>query len=170
MINAIFAADHYGGIGFQGTLPWPHNSNDLKHFKKLTEGHIVVMGRRTYDDPKMPKPLPNRTVYVVSNRLIADSVFQLSGNIADRVLELEQQNPNKIIWVIGGADIIQQCEGIYDKIYLTHFKGAYKIDTRINLKSLLSGCSMRTASAAPEDNCTFVVYETVFKRTKTSTQ
>ena len=56
MINAIFAADHYGGIGFRGSVPWPHNSSDLKHFKTLTEGHIVVMGRRTYDDPKMPAP------------------------------------------------------------------------------------------------------------------
>lgn len=169
MINAIFAADHYGGIGFQGSLPWPHNSSDLKHFKTLTEGHIVVMGRRTYDDPKMPKPLNGRTVYVVSNRLISDSVYQLSGNIADRLLELEQANPDRIIWVIGGADILEQCESIYDRIYLTHFKGSYKIDTKVNLKSLLSGRLMHSASAAPEDNCTFVVYESIFRRPKTGT-
>jgi dihydrofolate reductase len=151
-------------MGFRGTLPWPHNSSDLKHFKKLTEGHIVVMGRRTYDDPKMPKPLKDRTVYVVSNRIISDSVYQISGNIADRLLELEQANPNKIIWVIGGADILEQCESIYDRIYLTHIKGAYKIDTKINLKSLLSGRLMRSASSAPDDNCTFVVYESIFRR------
>jgi len=166
MINAIFAADMFGGMGCQGTLPWPHNSADLKHFKQLTEGGIVVMGRRTYDDPKMPKPLPNRTVYVVSNRLISDSVFQLSGNIADRLLELEQANPKKTIWVIGGVDILEQCEGIYDRIYLTHFKGSYRADTKINLKLLLSGRLMRSASAAPEDDCTFVVYESIFRRSK----
>lgn len=166
MINAIFAADMYGGMGFQGSLPWPHNSNDLKHFKQLTHGGIVVMGRRTYDDPKMPKPLPDRTVYVVSNRMIADSVHQIKGDVANEILKLEQDNPTKTIWVIGGADILEQCESIYDRIYLTHFKGSYRADTKINLKLLLSGRLMRSASAAPEDNCTFVVYESIFRRSK----
>lgn len=169
MINAIFAADHYGGMGFNGTLPWPHNSSDLKHFKDLTTDGIVVMGRKTYDDPKMPKPLKDRTVYVVSNRLIADSVYQIKGDIVSRILEIEKANPTKTVWVIGGVDVLEQCESIYDRIYLTHIKGAYKIDTKINLKSLLSGRLMRSASASPEDNCTFVVYESIFRRTKTST-
>ena len=169
MINAIFAADMYGGMGFQGTLPWAHNSSDLKNFKKLTEGHIVVMGRKTYDDPKMPKPLKDRTVCVVSNRLVADSVYQISGDIVGKILKLEQTHPDKIIWVIGGADILEQCESIYDRIYLTHVKGSYRIDTKVNLKGLLSGRLMRSASASPEDNCTFVVYESIFRRTKTST-
>jgi dihydrofolate reductase len=164
MINAIFAADMFGGMGLQGTLPWPHNSSDLKNFKRLTEGGIVVMGRRTYDDPKMPKPLPNRTVYVVSNRMIADSVHQIRGDIVSKILQLEKDNPNQTIWVIGGADILEQCESIYDKIYLTHVKGSYKIDTKVNLKSLLSGRLMSSASASPEDNCTFVVYESIFRR------
>jgi len=164
MINAIFAADMFGGMGYQGTLPWPHNSADLKHFQQLTEGDIVVMGRRTYDDPKMPKPLPDRTVYVISNRMIADSVHQIQGDIVNEILRLEQANPDRTIWVIGGADVLEKCESIYDRIYLTHIKGSYRADTKINLKSFLSGRLMRSASAAPEDDCTFVVYESVFRR------
>jgi len=166
MINAIFAADMYGGLGLQGSLPWPHNSNDLKHFKNLTTGGIVVMGRRTYDDPKMPKTLKDRTVYVVSNRMIADSVHQIKGDIVSKILKLEQANPDRTIWVIGGADVLEQCESIYDRIYLTHIKGSYRADTKINLKLLLSRRLMRSASAAPEDNCTFVVYESIFRRSK----
>jgi len=169
MINAIFAADMHGGLGLQGSLPWPNNSSDLQHFKTLTTGGIVVMGRRTYDDPKMPKPLKDRTVYVVSNRMINDSVHQIRGDIVSEILKLEQANPNQTVWVIGGADVLEQCESIYDRIYLTHIKGSYKIDTKINLKGLLSGRLMRSASAAPKDNCTFVVYESIFRRTKTST-
>ena len=169
MINAIFAADHYGGIGLHGTLPWPHISSDMQYFQQLTQGHIVVMGRRTYDDPKMPKPLKDRTVYVVSNRTISDSVHQMSGNIVDQILQLEQANPDRIVWIIGGADVLEQCESIYDRIYLTHVKGVYKIDTKINLKSLLSGRLMRSASAAPKDNCTFVVYESIFRKSRPST-
>jgi dihydrofolate reductase len=166
MINAIFAADQFGGIGLQGSLPWPHNNADLKYFKNITQGGIVVMGRRTYDDPKMPKPLPDRTVYVVSNRMIGDSVHQIQGDIVKEILLLEQTNPDRTIWIIGGADVLEQCESIYDRIYLTHVKGSYKIDTRINLKALLSGRLMRSASADPTQNFTFVVYESVFRRQK----
>ena len=46
MINAIFAVDYNGGMGFNGTLPWPHNPEDLANFKSTTEQQVVVMGRR----------------------------------------------------------------------------------------------------------------------------
>jgi dihydrofolate reductase len=170
MINALFAVDQYGGMGFNGTLPWLHNSEDLANFRQLTSGHVVVMGRRTYDDPKMPKPLVDRTVYVVSNRLIADSVYQISGNINEELLEIEKRYPDKTIWVIGGANLLEQCDGIFDKLYLTHFKGSYKIDTKLNLKSFLSGWNPIRATAPANNNCTFVIYENIFKRSKSSTE
>ena len=88
MINALFASDQFGGIGFNGTLPWPHNSNDLKNFKRLTDGHVVVMGRRSWDDPKLPKPLPGRTVYVATNRGV-EHAKPIKGNITEEVLKLE---------------------------------------------------------------------------------
>jgi dihydrofolate reductase len=166
MINALFAVDQNGGMGLNGGLPWPHNSEDLANFKRLTTDHVVVMGRRSWDDPKMPKPLKDRTVYVVSNQLITDSVHQISGDIREEVLKIEQLHPNKTIWIVGGAEILEQCKDLYDRIYLTHFKGSYRIDTKVNLKGLLSGRLMRSASASPEDNCTFVVYESIFRRAK----
>lgn len=164
MINALFASDQFGGIGFNGTLPWPHNSNDLKNFKRLTDGHIVVMGRRSWDDPKLPKPLPNRIAYVATNRPV-EHALSIHGNIAEEVLKLEKRYPNKTIWVVGGADILEQCKDLYDRIYLTHFKGNFRIDTKVNLKSILAGYHFVKASADPKENCTFVVYESVFKRT-----
>jgi dihydrofolate reductase len=165
MINAIFAVDQYGGIGLHGSLPWPHNTSDMRHFRELTQGHVVVMGRRTWEDTKMPKPLEGRTVYVATNTPVYQA-GTIRGNIADEVLKLEQKHPDQIIWVAGGADIIEQCDGIFDRLFLTHIKGSYKIDTRVNLKSLLSACRFRYANAAPEDNCTFVEYEPVFRRAK----
>jgi dihydrofolate reductase len=163
MINALFASDQFGGIGFHGTLPWPHNSNDLKNFKRLTDGHVVVMGRRSWDDPKLPKPLQGRTAYVATHRSV-EHATAIKGNIVDEVLALEKLHPNKIIWVVGGAEILEQCRELYDRIYLTHFKGNYRIDTKVNLKSLLSAYYFKEASADPNDNCTFVVYESIFKR------
>jgi dihydrofolate reductase len=163
MINALFAADQFGGIGFNGTLPWPHNSNDLKNFKKLTDGHIVVMGRRSWDDPKLPKPLKGRIAYVATNRPIMYATA-IKGDIAEQVKDLEKRFPNKTIWVVGGSEILAQCADLYDRIYLTHFKGNFRIDTKVNLKSLLTGYQMIKASADPNENCTFVIYESIFKK------
>lgn len=169
MINALFAADQFGGIGLGGSLPWPHQPSDMRRFYELTQGHVVVMGRRTWDDPKLPKPMVGRTVYVVTNRPIYQAGTIRGDNIAQQVIDLEARHPDQTIWVVGGADIIAQCEGIFDRLYLTHIKGSYKIDTRVNLKGLLSPCRFRYASAAPGDDCTFVEYEPLFNRPKAST-
>ena len=165
MINALFAADQFGGLGFNGTLPWPHNSSDLKQFKQLTDGHVVVMGRRSWDDPKLPKPLPNRTVYVATNRDLNHAGGKaISGDLREEIIKIKNDHKDKTVWVVGGSDILTQCRDLYDRIYLTHIKGVYKIDTKVDLKSVLSGYRMIEATAAPQDNCTFVVYESIFKR------
>jgi dihydrofolate reductase len=163
MINALFAADQFGGIGFNGTLPWPHNSSDLKRFKQLTDGQVVVMGRRSWDDPKLPKPLPNRTVYVATNRAVQHARV-IKDNLYDEIITLNKAHPDKTIWVVGGAEILEQCKDLYDRIYLTHFRGNYKIDTKVDLKSMLSGYRIVEASASPNESCTFVVYESLFKK------
>lgn len=168
MINALFAVDHYGGMGLNGSLPWPHNAADMKRFKELTTGHVVVMGHKTWKDPKMPKPLNGRTVYVAASTPVSYA-STIKGNLTDRLLEIEKNHPNQIIWVIGGSNVLEQCEGIFDKLYLTHFKGSYKIDTKINMKKFMSGWSPKTASADANNNCAFVVYENLFKRIKTRT-
>jgi dihydrofolate reductase len=64
MISAIVAVDQNWGIGYKGEL-LEHLPPDLKYFKELTTGHVVVMGRKTWDSlPK--KPLPNRINYVIT--------------------------------------------------------------------------------------------------------
>ena len=165
MINALFAVDQYGGMGNNGTLPWPHCPADLKNFKDLTDGHVVVMGRRSWDDPKLPKPLPGRTVYVATSRSITHAT-PIEGDIRSHVLTLEKNNPNKIIWVVGGPTLLESCSDIYNRIYLTHFRGSFKVDTKINLKSFLASWSPVRATAVPDINCTFVVYENLFRRTE----
>lgn len=168
MINAIFAVDQNGGMGFNGTLPWPHSAEDLANFKQLTNGHVVVMGSKTWNDPKMPKPLPGRTVYVASRKPVYYA-GRIEGNIKEQVLQLEQKHPTQTIWVIGGPQLIEDCSSILDQIYLTHFKGSFKVDTRINLKSILAGRIPVLANVSKDFNFTMVKYENVFKRTPTST-
>jgi dihydrofolate reductase len=164
MINALFAVDKNGGMGFNGTMPWPHNSADLKNFKELTTGHVVVMGRKTWDDKNMPKPLKERTTYVATHRPFLQHTAVISGNMKEQLLEIERKHPGKVIWVVGGPDILEQCSEVFDRLYLTHYKGSFKIDTRINLKQFLTGWSPKTATSDPNNNFTTVVYESLFKR------
>jgi dihydrofolate reductase len=163
MIKALFAVDYYGGMGFNGTLPWPHNAADLAHFQKLTNNHVVVMGRRTWDDPKMPKPLNGRTVYVASNRPV-HYAGRISGDLADKILDLEKQHSKQTIWIVGGPNLLEECVDILDEVHLTHFKGSYKIDTKIDLKMFLRGFAMTSASVAPDFKSTFVTYAPLFNR------
>lgn len=167
MINALFAVDYYGGMGFNGSLPWPHNAEDLAQFQKLTKGHVVVMGSRSWNDPKMPKPLKDRTVYVASSKPVHYGQ-QLNGNIVEEVLRVEQQHPDKTIWVVGGPKIIEACSNILDYAYLTHFKGSYKIDTKMDLKSFLTGFTPVKAHVSQDLQSTFVKYAPIFKRSRTS--
>jgi dihydrofolate reductase len=168
MINAVFAADFFGGMGLNGSLPWSRNAEDLAHFRRLTEGNVVVMGRRTWDDPKMPKPLPNRTVYVATHRPVMYA-NPFSGNIQDELLEIEARHPTKQIFVVGGVELLFEAKPVLDKVYLTHIKGSYKVDTRINLKEFLSGLRQTGASVSKDFQSVFTTYEGLFKRIKTST-
>ena len=167
MINAIFAVDFNGGMGFNGSLPWPHNSEDLTNFKKITSGHVVVCGRKTWDDPKMPKPLPNRTVYVATHRPVAYAM-PFSGDVNAQLLEIEDNHKDKTIFVMGGVELLQSARPLLDRIYLTHIKGSYKVDTRIQLKEYLSGFNPVRAEVSKDFQSTFTVYESIFKRIKTS--
>jgi dihydrofolate reductase len=163
MINAIFASDSYGGIGFRGTLPWPHNPEDLDHFKRITTNHIVVMGRNTWDDPKMPKPLPNRINIVVTSKPIPmPGVITISGtNIEERLKKIQEEFPTKDIFIIGGKKLLESTRPIIRQIYLTRMKGSYNIDTKLDLRRFLLG--YQTITCKPGTNCTYEVLQDILR-------
>ena len=165
MINAIFAVDFNGGMGFNGTLPWPHNAEDLAHFQKLTLGNVVVMGRNTWDDPKLPKPLPGRTVYVATNRPVRYAM-PFTGNFNNKLISIEKEHPDKKVFVIGGPKLIEESKDLYDRVYITHIKGSYRADTRMYIKEFLSGYQPVRAQVSKDCQSTFIVYESIFKRIK----
>jgi dihydrofolate reductase len=159
VIKAIFATDLNGGMGFQGTLPWPPCRDDFKWFKEHTLGQIVIMGRRTWDDPKMPKPLPDRISYVVTNRPIYEAdVMSISGNdYTHKIIQMFNQYKDKKIFVIGGPKIITDCIGMVDEIYLTTFNKQYIVDTTINLYECLKG--FRQTYLKHNKSCTHSIYK-----------
>lgn len=158
MIKAIFACDAFGGIGNRGTLPWPQNSTDLNWFKRNTHDQIVVMGKGTWDDPQMPKPLPDRINVVITHKYIAmPGVVCYSKDWQERVISLGQKE-NKDVWIIGGKSLLDQGRDIIEQVYITRMKGKYYTDVSINLQKYLLGWRMISCSPG-DDSCTFEVWK-----------
>lgn len=158
MIISILASTSAGGIGNRGTLPWPHNKEDLAWFKQHTEGHVVVMGRNTWDDPKMPKPLPNRINCVISNNPVTEyPVRRLRGDIQQEVLDLQRQFPDKNIYVIGGKQVYEATADIVERVVLTRIKGNYWADTRVQLDRYLAPFRIKTVR--PTETCTYEIWD-----------
>jgi dihydrofolate reductase len=163
MICSILASTSLGGIGNRGTLPWPKHKEDLAWFKEHTTNEIVVMGRNTWEDPLMPKPLPNRTNYVVSSRHVAKQyqhqVRWIPSNPVDSILQIQKDNPTKDVYIIGGCQLYEATEPIVERVFLTRMKGNYWCDTRINLDRYLSCFCIK--SVRPGTNCTYEIWDRV---------
>ena len=113
-ISIIVAMAKNRVIGVNNTLPW-HLPADLKHFKELTMGHHIVMGRKTYES--IGKPLPGRTSVVIT-RNVNNAV---PGVIVVNSLEaaIAACGNDEEIFVIGGAELYRQAIALADRIYLT---------------------------------------------------
>lgn len=111
---AAIAAD--GGIG-KGQQLLCHLPEDLKHFKALTLGHTIVMGRNTYES--LPKgALPGRTNVVVTHNQMAHWENVRTEN--DLAKALASTNEEEEIFIIGGATLYAQTIAQADKLYITH--------------------------------------------------
>ena len=143
MIAALFAVDNIGGMGWKGSLPWPHNRDDMKWFKTITQDQIVVMGRRTWESPDMPSPLPGRLNVLFTNKFIErDDVEQIKGDVCEALKSLKQLNKRKNIFIIGGPNLLLQSKPVLDRIYVTKIQGEFLSDTQINLSEYLDGMTL----------------------------
>lgn len=122
-IKMIIAVDQGNSIGWSdGRLPWKIPP-DMQRFKDLTTGHIVMMGRTTYQSLKRPDGLPNRRNVVLTRRPYSEVRGQF-GNV-DIISSLDwingESQRGKVIWIIGGAQVYAEAieKKIVDEIYLT---------------------------------------------------
>ena len=122
----IVAMSYNRVIGKNGEIPW-HISEDLKHFKKLTMGHVLVMGRKTYDSVGV---LPGRSTIVISRSKTKQGI---SGavNVIDNLDKLPALIPNdgRNVFICGGAEIYNQTLDLCSEIYLTTVKQIVEGDT-----------------------------------------
>lgn len=117
----VVAMDKNNCIGKGNALPW-HISADLKHFKAITQGGVVIMGRKTLES--MGRALPNRVNWVITR----DPSWQFEGvkvahNIEDALNEAltdVQHSEKASLFIIGGGEIFTQTLNIADRLELTH--------------------------------------------------
>ena len=127
MINLVVAVSENNVIGDKGKLPW-HIPEDMRRFKDLTVGNIVVMGRKTYESlPDKYRPLPNRINIVITRNENYSEKNIIIANSLESALE-KAKKLNKEIFIIGGAQIFEQGVKYADKLYLTIVKGNFEGD------------------------------------------
>lgn len=124
VISIVVAISENNAIGKNNQLLW-HLSADLKHFKEITSGHTIIMGRKTYDS--IGKPLPNRRNIVISRNtdLILPGV-EVVGSVHEALALCTSE---KEVFMIGGAEIYKQSLPITQKIYLTTVHQTFEADT-----------------------------------------
>ena len=125
MINVIVAKASNNVIGAKNDLIW-HLPNDLKHFKNLTSGHPIIMGRKTFES--LGRPLPNRTNIVITR----DKNWQ--GENVEKEFSLEKaiesaKKINEDIYIIGGGNIYKQAMEFADVLYITEVHHEFEGDT-----------------------------------------
>jgi dihydrofolate reductase len=127
LVSLIVAAAANGVIGRDSRMPW-HLPEDLAHFKRLTLGHPVVMGRKTYESilAALGKPLPGRTNIVVTRQ----AGFAAPGCIVAASLDaaLAAAGAAEEVFVIGGAEIYRLAFERADRVYLTLIDAAFEGD------------------------------------------
>jgi dihydrofolate reductase len=122
-IYAVVACDRYGLIGQDNHLPW-HCPEDLQHFKRLTLGQKVLLGRTTFESiiERLGKPLPEREHIVLTQR----PGKPFANVVYESALDMHRFAGDDNLYVIGGASVYAQCAAFLDIISLSLIKGNYQ--------------------------------------------
>src|SRR5476649_707740 len=113
LLTIIVATDQQGGIGINNTLPW-RLPEDLAHFKRLTSGHPIIMGRKTFDS--IGRALPNRRNIVITRNLDWRHEGIESAGSLDAAIALTGEEE---AFIIGGAKIYADALPRADKLIVT---------------------------------------------------
>ena len=126
-VTIVAAVARNGVIGVGGGLPW-HLPEDLRRFKELTIGHVLVMGRRTYES--IGRPLPGRTTVVVTRRpdwsAGADEVIRARDVPGALALATEIDDE---VFVVGGGQVYEEALPLADRLELTFVDAEPEGDT-----------------------------------------
>ena len=125
MLSIIAAMARNRVIGIANRLPW-HLPEDLQHFKRLTMGHHILMGRKTFES--IGRALPGRVTVVLTrdSRYAAPGCLTAQG--LHEAIALCGDDPE--VYVVGGAKLYAQALALADRLYLTEIQREYEGDVR----------------------------------------
>lgn len=115
-ISIIVAHSKNMAIGKTNALVW-HLPDDLKRFKKLTSGHPIIMGRKTYQS--INRPLPDRTNIVITRDLDLEIPGCLVVHSLTEAIEKAREFDQEEIFIVGGAEIYKEALPLADRLYVT---------------------------------------------------
>ncbi|MDP2133557.1 MAG: dihydrofolate reductase [Sulfuritalea sp.] len=126
LLTLIAAVARHGVIGIANRLPW-HLPADLRHFKALTTGHAVIMGRKTWESlPEKFRPLPGRHNIVVTR----DAAYRAAGaTVANSLPAAVAAANGDEAFVIGGAELYAAALPLADRLQLTEIDASFDGDT-----------------------------------------
>lgn len=125
-LNLIYARAANGVIGNNNALPW-HLPEDMAHFKRLTQGCPVIMGRKTWDSlPPKFRPLPGRANIVITRQSTWNEKGAQAAESLAKAITLCAEAPE--VWVIGGAQIYAQAEPMAHRIEVTEIEQNFEGD------------------------------------------
>lgn len=150
-LSVILAAATNGVIGLDGQLPWRLRT-DVRRFKRLTVGHHVVMGRRTWEEIGC-RPLPGRECIVLSTRTDFEARGAATCRSLDEALAAARGAGEEEAFVIGGAGLFEAAFQFADRVYLTRVLAEVEGDTAVDLSPLESWRveSFEDVPAGPDD-------------------
>ena len=150
-LSVILAAATNGVIGLNGQLPWRLRT-DVRRFKRLTVGHHVVMGRRTWEEIGC-RPLPGRECFVLSTRTDFEAPGAATCRSLDEALAAARGAGEEEAFVIGGAGLFEAAFRFADRVYLTRVLAEVEGDTAVDLEALESWRveSFEDVPAGPHD-------------------
>ncbi len=140
-------------IGSRNRLPW-RSSTDMRNFRRVTDGHVVIMGRKTFDS--IGRPLPRRVNIVVSRRPTPRHSECLFARSVEQALALARGSYSGDIFVIGGASLYAATIGMADTLYLTEIARELEGDVFF---PLFDRSLWREASREKHDGFDFARYE-----------
>jgi dihydrofolate reductase len=123
IVSIIVAIGENNAIGKNNQLLW-HMPNDLKHFKEVTSGHTIIMGRKTFDS--VGKPLPRRRNIVVTRQNITIPGCEVVKSVEDGLALCKDDDE---VFIGGGAEIYKQAMHLTNRIYLTIIHQSFDADT-----------------------------------------
>lgn len=124
-VSFIVAKSLNNVIGINNKLPW-HLKDDLQNFKKITMGHHILMGRKTFES--IGKALPGRMSLVVSSEPRANEENVLWFNSIFRAIKQAERNGESELFIIGGEKVFKAALSLVDRIYLTTVQAEMKGD------------------------------------------